>query len=95
MFGTSGTGYFEFQPIQLKNKITSTNYLTVFPLQCRPNPATQLLTLDRNYNKVIIFNNQGQQCTKEAETASTYPDFKMEYTSFLQQEKEGYIKRNL
>lgn len=61
MFGTSGTGYFEFQPIQLKNKITSTNYLTVFPLQCWPNPATQLLTLDRNYNKVIIFNNQGQQ----------------------------------
>jgi beta-glucanase (GH16 family) len=60
MNGQIGTGYFTFSPIEMKNKVTSSPTISSNTLICWPNPVDNCLNLDKPYEKISVFNQQGK-----------------------------------
>jgi beta-glucanase (GH16 family) len=61
MNGLIGAGYFTFSPIEMMNKITSSESLKINSLLLWPNPATDYITLDRKYETVMVFDSRGSK----------------------------------
>jgi len=61
MNGLVGAGYFTFSPIEMMNKITSSESLKTNSLLLWPNPATDFITLDRKYETVVVFDSRGSK----------------------------------
>jgi beta-glucanase (GH16 family) len=57
--GRKGEGFFIFSPIQMREEKTSVSNIYNQKFECWPNPASDFIVLDQQYEAVKIFNLQG------------------------------------
>jgi beta-glucanase (GH16 family) len=98
MNGLVGAGYFTFSPIEMMNKITSSESLKTNSLSVWPNPATDYITFDRKYDAVVIFDSRGSKVaegsSKEIHSGKIEIQHLRPGIYLLQATEKGYIFRS-